>query len=122
MAPSLPHELIDAWRARAAAREGAERAHRAAVRAMLPGAVRVLVERFGARRVVLFGSLARETSRETSDVDLLVEGIALDRLGDAHVAVLDALPGVWVDLVPAERARPEVLARAELEGETLHAL
>lgn len=121
MSHPLPRELIDAWRARASAREGAERAHRAALRARLPHAISALVERFGATRVVLFGSLARDTAVGASDVDLLVEGIALDQLGDAHVAVLDAMPGVWVDLVPVESARAEILARAELEGETLYA-
>lgn len=117
----ISRELVDAWRARGAAREASERAHRASVRALLPAVTRLLVEDFGAQRVVLFGSFARETADERSDVDLLVDGIAPERLGDAHVAVLDAMPGLWVDLVPASGARAEVLARAELEGITLHA-
>ena len=32
----------------------------------------VLAERFGVRRLALFGSFARDTAREDSDVDVLV--------------------------------------------------
>lgn len=35
-----------------------------------------LAERYGARRVRLFGSRARGTNRETSDIDIAVEGCA----------------------------------------------
>jgi predicted nucleotidyltransferase len=55
---------------------------------------------FGARRVLLFGSLvdAPELAR---DVDLAVEGIPLGRLLDADVAV-HAVLGVPTDLVSRE--------------------
>lgn len=121
MSPPISSELVDAWRARARARERESREHIIEVRARLGQIVRVLVDGYGARRVVLFGSVARGDASPSSDVDVLVEGVPIDRITNAHVAVLDALPGLWVDLVPAELARPEVLARALREGETLYA-
>lgn len=47
-------------------------AARGTSRAAIAAAVAAIVERFGPRRVVLFGSRATGTARPTSDVDLLV--------------------------------------------------
>lgn len=112
---------VEGWleRARAREREAAGR------RAQRLEAVRALAERLvaelGARRVVLFGSLARGDDTEASDVDILVYGLPPARLLEAMVAADRLLPGVAVDLVPAERARPGVRERAEGEGRVLRA-
>lgn len=72
----------------------------------------------GARRVLLFGSLARGEGREGSDVDLLVEmeeGRTLLDLGGLQQA-LEELLGLPVDLVTERslppRVRRQVLAEA----------
>jgi hypothetical protein len=74
----------------------------------------VLAERFGVRRLALFGSMARGTARPDSDVDVLV---AFDRPPDADQYFgaqfyLEDLLGLPVDLVTEtalrERLRPYV--------------
>ncbi|MBN2358145.1 MAG: nucleotidyltransferase domain-containing protein [Deltaproteobacteria bacterium] len=105
-------------RARAARHGRAQRA--AAARAKLPAVVRLLVEDFGARRVVLFGSLAAGGFHEDSDIDLLVEGIAPERWYEADARAAAAADPFELDLVPASAARSSVLRRAVREGEVLH--
>jgi len=79
-----------------------------------------LAEDFGATRVLLFGSLARGTAGPTSDVDLLVDGLSLERLIDVTARADRLLAEANADLVPADRVRPEVLTRALAEGILLH--
>ena len=107
--------------ARQRERERAEQlAQRAArLREKLPDVVRVLRDQFGARRVVLFGSWARGRPREGSDVDLLVWGVPPQRWYAACGAVGRALDVFACDLVPGEKAGPQLLAWAQREGESL---
>lgn len=76
----------------------------------------LLRSRYGAKRVILFGSAVGGYMHEGSDIDLLVEGISVDdflRAGfDASVA---AIP-FDVDIIPRERARTEIIAAAEERG------
>ena len=74
----------------------------------------VLAERFGVRRLALFGSVARGTAREDSDVDILV-GFDQPPTGDQYFGTqfyLEDLLGRPVDLVTEtalrERLRPYV--------------
>jgi predicted nucleotidyltransferase len=73
----------------------------------------LLKERFGAERVILFGSAAGQGIwHDQSDVDLAVEGLAPEKFFAAYAACRDALPrGLELDLVPLERAYPEMRAR-----------
>lgn len=80
----------------------------------------MLAADFGVTRVVLFGSIARGTARPESDVDLLVEGLPIERLIEATVRADRLLAEASAELVPAERVRPEVLTRALAEGILLH--
>lgn len=75
--------------------------------------IRLLKEGFGARRVILFGSLAGQGAwHGRSDIDLAVEGLAEDDFFCAYSACRDLLPrGLELDLVPLERAYPEMRAR-----------
>jgi predicted nucleotidyltransferase len=53
----------------------------------------LLKERFGVRRVILFGSIAGQTPwYGWSDVDLAVEGLAPSELLRAYMACCDLLP------------------------------
>lgn len=108
------------WRARDRARAQEEVAWRARIEARLPQVVRLLAEDFGATRVLLFGSLARGTAGPESDVDLLVDGLPLERLIEATARADRLLAEANADLVPGDRVRPEVLTRALAEGILLH--
>jgi predicted nucleotidyltransferase len=55
-----------------------------------------------------------------SDIDLLVDGLALERLIEATVRAERLLAEARVDLVPADQIRPEVMTRALAEGVLLH--
>jgi predicted nucleotidyltransferase len=67
-------------------------------------------------RVVVFGSLARGEAHEHSDVELLVDGLHPSDLIDATVVANRMMGDAFVDLVPRELARAEVLTRALEEG------
>jgi predicted nucleotidyltransferase len=98
----------------------------AAVRPALPEAVDRLVSRLGAessvRRVILFGSRARGDAGPRADVDLAVDAPGLAprewlRLADMADAA-DTL--LKIDLVRLDEAPPELRARIEAEGRTVH--
>ncbi|MGA9350988.1 MAG: nucleotidyltransferase domain-containing protein [Anaerolineae bacterium] len=75
--------------------------------------IRLLKERFGARRVIHFGSIAGQGPwHGRSDIDLAVEGVAPEEFSPAYSACRDLLPrGLELDLVPLEDAYPEMRAR-----------
>jgi predicted nucleotidyltransferase len=73
----------------------------AGLRASLPAALQALRERYEVDRVWLFGSFARGTPTEWSDVDLVVEGLPAPEHFRAMVLLEDVI-GRTVDLVRAE--------------------
>lgn len=85
----------------------------------LPAVVRLLVDRYGARRVVLVGSLPRGTFHLGSDIDLLVEGLGF---AEALTAWSEAaeLIGLPVDLLRAEALPTESRRYLERWGQVLH--
>jgi predicted nucleotidyltransferase len=95
--------------------EEARRARRVAER--LAG---LLAERYGVRRVVLAGSLARGEYARGSDIDLAVEELP-DEVFFRAGADLDACAGgIPVDLVPLESAVPAYREAVAREGIVLH--
>jgi predicted nucleotidyltransferase len=60
-----------------------------------------LINQFGARRIILFGSLAKGRFREGSDIDVAVEGIPVADFFQALAAV-NSQTRAWVDLKPWE--------------------
>ena len=76
-----------------------------------------LKERFGASRVVLFGSLVhRKWFTPRSDIDLLVDGLALETFSRAE-ATLESLTSEFkVDLVDPRECSPELLSRIQQQG------
>jgi len=108
-------EMAAAWRRREAERAARAEERAVGLRAKLPAAKKLLCERFGARRVVLFGSLARGDVTERSDVDLAVEGLR----GAEYFTAMAELQGLFdspVDLVEIETAQASMLARLALDG------
>lgn len=123
--PSSPSRLSPAdlarytagARAREAERQAALERHRARALAVAHAAAEVLRASFGARRVVLFGSLARGGAVSwRSDVDLAVWGLPA---ADYFTAVgrLQALdPAVAVDVVRSEDAPTSLKAVIAADG------
>lgn len=88
------------------------------LRAQLPQAARLLRERYQAKRVVLFGSLAAGSYTGRSDVDLAVEGMPSQHYFPALAELMVLFCGP-VDLVRVEEAVPSLRASIEVEGRTL---
>jgi predicted nucleotidyltransferase len=108
-------QMARAWSQREADRKAraAQRAQR--LLAVLPDARRLLVERYGAASVILFGSLAAGNPRDTSNVDLAVEGLP-DSAYFAALSDLMTLFGSPVDLVRLEGASGTLGDRIRTEG------
>ena len=112
---------VRAWAERFRAQEHARERRAAQARAVLPRLVRHLVERYGARRIWLFGSLADGAFGEGSDIDLAAEGLPAGPAAFRAAAELDDLARPFgVDLVPLEDAHPPLRARIVDRGELLH--
>jgi predicted nucleotidyltransferase len=80
-------------------------------------AARLLRERFGAHRVVAFGSLARrEWFTLWSDIDLAAWGIPAQDFYRAVAKVTGISPDFEVDLVDPESCRPALRRVIEREG------
>jgi predicted nucleotidyltransferase len=110
-----------AWRARFQAAEQVRADRAATARALLPRLVRHLAERYGVRRVWLYGSLAEGGFHEHSDIDLAAEGFAPGSAPFRAGSELDELARPFaVDLVPLEDARPSVWAHILRRGELLY--
>ena len=82
-------------------------------------AAEILKERFGATRVVVFGSLTRKISfTPWSDVDLAVRGIAPEKYYNAAGSAMDIglEKGIRVDVVDPGDCGPQFLLDIEQEG------
>lgn len=88
-------------------------------RSRLAETVRILVDEFAVRRILVFGSLLTGELHERSDVDLAVEGLSSSDYWRALDRVTVAL-GVSVDLVSLEEASDSLRARILEEGEVVH--
>jgi len=80
-------------------------------------AARVLRKKYGAKRVVLFGSLARRSLfAPASDIDLYTEGIPGNRFFEAEAEIEKIAKGFRVDLVEKKECTPQLLREIEAEG------
>jgi predicted nucleotidyltransferase len=79
-----------------------------------------LVSRFGVSRIALFGSTARDSANESSDVDVLVafDGPATSARYFGVQFYLEDLMGCPVDLVTEKALRPEL--RPFVERDAVH--
>ena len=79
-----------------------------------------LARRYGVRDLALFGSSARDTAREDSDIDILVSfnGPATSHRYFGAQFYLEDLLGRAVDLVSDKALRPEL--RPYVEREAIH--
>ncbi len=80
-------------------------------------AARLLKERYGVRRVRVFGSLVHSGRfHEGSDIDLAVEGLPPANYWEAVTSVLFLDDQVPVELVDQTECRPEIWEVVEREG------
>ena len=80
----------------------------------------VLKTRFGVRRVILFGSLARtESFYPQSDVDLAVEGLTGDDYWEAWRTVEEIITDRSVDLIDMETAAQSLIEAIQRYGTEL---
>jgi hypothetical protein len=77
-----------------------------------------IARKHGVGRIRVFGSHARGTAGETSDIDLLIEvdGPTSPWFPGGLVADLEALLGCRVDVVETDSLRPEMRERALAEA------
>lgn len=79
---------------------------------------RTLVDGFGVRKVILFGSVARGESPGRLDIDLAVLG--LDEADELRaLSALSEEAGCPVDLVRLETASPRLISAVERDGQVL---
>ncbi len=116
MVPPVTQAHVDYWRER----QSENRQFAARARAALDPIIQVLVARFGARRIILFGSLAGGRFTAQSDIDLAVEGIAREEFFAALAEVNRCSP-TWVDLKPLEDLEPRFRERVLSTGECVYA-
>jgi predicted nucleotidyltransferase len=112
--------FLEAWRERWARQRQADAEDERAARALAERLASLLCQRFGARRVILVGSLARGEFRQGSDIDLAVEGIPDEVFFQAGAAVEAAAGGIPVDLVPIESMSQAFADDLFREGIVLH--
>jgi predicted nucleotidyltransferase len=113
--PITPADTANHLRRRAAAEQAAADARAARLRALLPMAARCLRETYGARQVVLFGSLATAEHHVGSDLDLAAAGISPTRYFAALADLMSLVNGP-VDLVRLEEAPASLAERIAAEG------
>ena len=116
----VSREHVEYWRRRQAEHTALCEALARQARSDLRAVVELLVQRYGATRVILFGSLARGRFSPGSDIDLAVEGIEKARFFEA-LADVNSLSHAWVDLKPLEALDPYFRKRVMEAGECLYA-
>lgn len=77
---------------------------------------RELIKRFGARKVVLFGSLARGDFKHSSDIDLAVWGIPAAQFYRAVAFATGFSPDWNVDIIDAEECQTSLRTVINEEG------
>ncbi|MGF1512179.1 MAG: nucleotidyltransferase family protein [Elainellaceae cyanobacterium] len=110
---------IDYWRQRQ--RQQQERNRRLAQRALADSeAIAALLQRdFGATRVILFGSLAKQRFTAASDIDIAAAGIPPEQYFKA-LGAANHLSQWWVDLKPWEALEPHFQTRVVSTGKVLY--
>ena len=78
-----------------------------------------ILKAYRAKRVFLFGSVAKGTSGDYSDIDLACEGLPPDQFF-AVLGKLLVMPGRSIDLVDMTEVKDTIRKRIEREGILLY--
>jgi uncharacterized protein len=110
---------VAAWKRRWQAEKEAVQRRRSQALSEAERASRILADRYGAKKVVLFGSLAWGRFGATSDIDLAAFGLAPERFlrADADLCREIALP---VDLKLVDDCPPALQRRITEDGVVLY--
>ena len=80
-------------------------------------AAAMLKSKYGAKRVILFGSLAhKEWSHQRTDVDLAVEGLPDEVFYRAWGEADEMIPGRHMDIVSIASAKPSIREAIQRHG------
>ncbi len=82
--------------------------------------VKMLTEKFGITKAILFGSIVRGNFSQESDIDLAVEGLSKADYFPA-LSAANQLTQRWVDLKPIEDLEPHFLQKIIRTGECIDA-
>jgi hypothetical protein len=107
---------VRGWHRRWEERQRADEASARQAMRIAEALARTLRQRYGARRVVLVGSLARGEFVAGSDIDLAAEGIPHESFFRAGADLDAAAGGLHVDLIPIESANAAFLADLHRDG------
>jgi uncharacterized protein len=113
-------QQVEHWLKRQQAQKELNQSLAREARVLLDRIVTLLVQKYGVRRIILFGSLARGRFDAESDIDLAVEGLAKEDYFTALAAASD-LADRWVDLKPLEELEDHFKQRVLATGECIYA-
>ena len=111
----VEQKYIDYWRSRQAKRIAQVKVWEDAAWLQVKKVACLLRDRFGASRIIVFGSLVRDRFGEDSDIDIAVEGMASADFFEALAAV-NASGDRWIDLKPIESLEPRFRDRVLQTG------
>ncbi|OQW91350.1 MAG: DNA polymerase subunit beta [Thiotrichaceae bacterium IS1] len=110
---------VEYWQTRIKQQQEQDQQLAKQVKMDLAAIVKVLVQQFGVTHIILFGSLAKGTFKEDSDIDLAVAGIPA-RQFFAALGAINSQSRVWVDLKPLEDLEPHFRQCVLATGECLY--
>ena len=116
----VEQKYIDYWRSRQLERAAQIEEWEQVAWINAKSAANLLRERFGATKVIVFGSLVRDRFKEDSDIDLAVEGLASADFFEALTAV-NELCDRWIDLKPMESLDARFRDRVMSTGKVIDA-
>lgn len=119
MKPEASDSYVRYWKQRQADTRRRNQKLAQEARRELDGIIQTLTDRYGAVRVILFGSLVKGRFSQESDIDLAVAGLAA---GDffAAIAEVNRLSRFQVDLKPLEGLHPHFRRRVLAQGEVVY--
>jgi uncharacterized protein len=115
-----PIPYLEYWQNRQRERQQQNQQLARQARKNLRPIIAYLIENFPITKIILFGSLLKGNFCETSDIDLVVEGIPKENYFQI-LARVNSLSDRWIDLKPIEDLEPHFLQRVLQTGECLYA-
>lgn len=111
---------LEHWQRRIAAQAKRDLQLSIQAKQRLPNLVQLLTQEFAATQIVLFGSLAKDTFRQGSDIDLAVAGIPPAQFFTALSAANRISAPFQIDLKPLEALESHFYDRIVQHGQSLH--
>lgn len=107
------------WKNRHTEIERSNRVLEKEAKSKLPRIISILTERYGASRILLFGSLKKGGFTDSSDIDIAVEGIKAKDFF-AALAAVNQIGKFAVDLKPLEDLKPYFRTRVYQDGKIIY--